>query len=184
VSFIRWGRTTCPATAGTQLLHHGVMAGTVWDQGGSAEYQCLHWQPQFLRTTPGIQEGRAKLYGTEYEARASPPTFGNMQGHNAPCAVCYTPSRTAKITIPTRTSCPPSWTREYYGYLMAPKSEHHSLKVPVCVDVNAESVPGTATRTVARNVGSQLFFIETTCSEIPCPPYFVGAEISCTVCTK
>ena len=28
----------------------------------------------------------------------------------------YTPIRNTKITIPARTSCPPSWTMEFYGY--------------------------------------------------------------------
>ena len=149
VSFTRWGRTTCPTTVGTQRLYDGIVVGTPWDQGGSAEYLCLHWQPQFLGTTPGFQEGHAKLYGTEYEARANPPAFSNIREHNAPCAVCYTPTRNTKITIPARTSCPPSWTREYYGYLMAPKSGHHSLKVPACVDINAETVPGTSARRTA-----------------------------------
>lgn len=184
MSFTRWGRNTCPDTVGTQLVYNGIVAGTAWDTGGSAAYHCLHKQPEFLSTTPGIQEGRAKFYGTEYEARASPPAFSNMRGHNAPCAVCYTASRTTEIIIPGRISCPASWTREYFGYLMTVRSEHHALTTPVCVDQNAESVPGSATRTIGTSIGSQLFFIETTCSEIPCPPYSNGAELTCVVCTK
>jgi hypothetical protein len=104
-----------------------------------------------------------------------------MIHHDAPCALCYNSTRTAKIIIPGRTSCPPSWTREYYGYLMA--AAHygsHQPKVPVCMDVNSELVPGSA----GIHTDSLLYFIETRCKGIPCPPYFDGAEISCVVCTK
>ena len=86
-----------------------------------SSYLCLHRQPQFLRTTAGLQQGWGRLYvyGTLYEARDNPPAFGSIEHHEAPSAVCYTARRNTKITIPARTSCPSSWTREYYGYLMA-----------------------------------------------------------------
>ena len=180
VTYTRWGRTLCPHT-GTEQLYEGFVAGSAWDHAGSASYLCLHETPQFLRTTPGQQEGRTGIHATEYEVRASPPAFGNMRGHNAPCVVCYVPTRTTKITIPARTSCPSSWTREYYGYLMADRShDHRSGRVPICVDVNAESVPGTA----RREARSQLYFMEITCHGAVCPPYSDGDEIACVVCTK
>ena len=181
VSFTRWGRTTCPDTNATRTLYQGTMAGSHHFEGGSAEYQCLHQQPQFLSTTPGIQELRGFLYGTEYEVQDSPPAFSDMFRHDAPCAVCYTPTRTAKIIIPARTSCPPSWTREYYGYLMADRyRSNQKTRVPVCIDVNAESVAGSA----GQNGASLLYFLETRCTGIRCPPYSNGAEIACAVCTK
>ena len=156
------------------------MAANHRDKGGSAEYLCLHKQPQFLSTRSGIQDQRSYLVGTEY--RSSPgPAFISMNYHDAPCAVCYAPTRIAKITIPGRISCPPSWTREYYGYLMA--AGHYTTqksRVPLCVDVNAQSVPGSATA----YVDSLLYFIETQCRGIACPPYSNGAEITCAVCTK
>ena len=179
MSFTRWGKTICPNTNATETLYHGTMAGSAWDQAGTAEYQCLHQQPEFIRTTPGIQNARGYLYGTEYESLDSPPAFSDMFRHDAPCAICYTPTRTAKITIPARTSCPDSWTKEYYGYLMTDKYSHSS-RVPVCVDVNAESVAGSA----VQNGRSLLYFLETTCTGIRCPPYSNGAEIACAVCTK
>lgn len=182
VSFTQWGRTTCPNTGGTQRLYEGVVAGSAWNQAGSAEYLCLHKEPQYLRTTPGVQVERAYLYGTEYRALQSPPAFSNLVHHDAPCAVCYTSTRSVKISIPGRTSCPPSWTREYYGYLMTDRFQHpsHNSRVPVCVDVNSESVPGSATA----RVHSLLLFIEVICSGLTCPPYSNGAEVTCVVCTK
>ena len=156
------------------------MAGAGYREAGSAEYLCLHKQPQFLSTTPGIQDQRSYLDGTEYRSSQG-PAFANMANHDAPCAVCYAPTRIAKITIPGRISCPPSWTREYYGYLMA--AGHyisHQSRVPLCVDVNPQSVPESA----RAYIDSLLYFIETRCRGIACPPYSNGAEIICAVCTK
>ena len=112
------------------------MAGAAHTHGGSAEYLCLHKQPQFLSTRSGTQEEGSYLYGTEYRTSQG-PAFANMANHDAPCAVCYAPTRIAKITIPGRISCPPSWTRKYYGYLMADRyNPNHKSRVPLCVDVN------------------------------------------------
>ena len=156
------------------------MTGRRYSEGGSSAYLCLHKQPQFLSITPGVQSERAYIYGTEFRTDQAAPAFSNMADHDIPCAVCYTPTRIAEITIPGRTSCPPSWTREYYGYLMADRYQHSGGEVPICVDVNAESVFGSG----GRHDDSLLFFIETRCEGIPCPPYSNGAEITCAVCTK
>ena len=156
------------------------MAGTRHDQAGSAEYLCLHKEPQFLSTEPGLQSWRSYLEGTEYLSREG-PAFNSMNYHDAPCAVCYAPTRIAKITVPGRISCPSSWTKEYYGYLMADRYHTgHKSRIPLCVDVNAESVPGS----VSERFDSLLYFIEARCRGIACPPYFNGAEITCAVCTK
>ena len=181
VSYTRWGRTNCSATEGTQLVYAGAVVGSHHQQAGSAEYLCLHDQPEFLQITPGQQEHRAKLYGTEYEGFGSLPAFTDIFRHDAPCSVCYTPSRSTKITIPGRITCPDSWTREYHGYLMtANQRVDNRSRVPICVDVNAESVDGSAAQTVT----SLLYFVETTCTGISCPPYSDGAEVACVVCTK
>ena len=180
MAFTRWGRTTCPNTEGTHLLYQGTVAGADHSQAGSAEYLCLHKQPQFLRTRSGVQSTRSYLYGTEYRSIEA-PAFTSMLNHDAPCAVCYAPTRIAKITIPGRISCPPSWTREYYGYLMAEgRYTNYQSRVPLCVDVNAQSVDGSS----RENGNSKLYFIETRCRGIACPPYSNGAEITCAVCTK
>ena len=161
-------------------MYQGFVAGSHWTEAGSAEYLCLHEQPQFLETTPGVQTERAYIYGTEYRALENPPAFSDIVHNNAPCAVCYTPARTAQITIPGRTSCPPSWTREYNGYLMTDRFPHKSSRVPLCVDKSAQAIPGSS----QADVTSLLLFIETRCEGISCPPYSDGAELTCVVCTK
>jgi hypothetical protein len=35
----------------------------------------------------------------------------NREQHDAPCAVCYIPTRHSVIMIPAKTSCPSGWTR-------------------------------------------------------------------------
>ena len=158
-----------------------VVVGSHHLEAGTAEYLCLHNVPEFFQTTAGGQVNRGKLYGTEYDSAENPPAFSNMFRHDAPCSVCYTPSRTTKITMPGRITCPNAWTQEYNGYLMA--GHHHTMvksRAPICVDVNAESIPGSAAQTVT----SLLYFVETTCTGIRCPPYSDGAEIACVVCTK
>ena len=174
VSFTVWGRNSCPYTA--ELVYQGLTVGSAWNTAGSAEFLCLHTQAQSLSTTNGVQGERAYLYGTEYRAIDYPPAFSYIAHHDAPCAVCYASTRSTKITIPERVTCPSFWTREYYGYLMTDKFSH-SPRVPICVDANAESVPGA-------NVKSLLYFIEARCAGIPCPPYYDGGELACVVCTR
>jgi hypothetical protein len=65
------------------MLYRGRITGSHRFQAGSAEYLCLHEQPQFLRTTPKAQNYRAYIYGTEYYGD-SPPAFSSMINHDAP----------------------------------------------------------------------------------------------------
>ena len=181
MSYTRWGRTMCPKTEQTELVYMGTTVGSAYNEAGSTDYLCLHPQPQLLKTTAGDQEWRGKLYSTEYESANSPPAFGNMYRHDVPCAVCYSGARSTKITIPGRLSCPETWTKEYHGYLMG--ADYHAprgSRSPICVDEKPESIPGSP----GHNVKSLLYFYETTCIGIDCPPYTGGAETSCVVCSK
>ena len=87
--------------------------------------------------------------------------------------------------IPAKTTCPTSWTQEYYGYLMSSYYGHPRTMFE-CVDSDAESVPGSA----ASTNGALFYFVESTCNGIVCPPsqssrkYAAGRELACTVCTK
>ena len=162
-------------------MYEGITAGSSYNEAGLTDYICLHMEPEFLRTTAGLQDVRARLYGTEYAIRGTSPAYSSVHRHDAPCSVCYTPSRGTKITVPGRTTCPTSWTKEYHGFLMT--NAHHNgrgSRVSVCVDISPESVAGSA----GANIKSGFYFIETTCTGIRCPPYYNGAEIACVVCTK
>ena len=189
VVYTRWGSTTCSNTTGTQLVYAGRAAGSYHTaNGGGANYLCLPEQPQYSTFTTGAQSARAYLYGAEYETGgASPGHIGvgplsSFHDHNVPCAVCHTLTRGSVLMIPALTTCPSSWTREYYGYLMAERTHpNHARSTFECVDHNPQTVPGTR-----RNTNGALFFhVEVKCNyEIPCPPYDTQKEVTCVVCTK
>ena len=182
--YTRWGKTTCPSTSGTQLLYSGRAAGNWYGQGGGgANYLCLPEQPQYSTYTAGVQSGRAYLYGAEYETTgyANSPLI-SVHDHNVPCAVCYTSARETVLMIPAQITCPSSWTREYYGYLMAERSHPaHHRSMFECVDQSPQSVPGS----IANTQGALFFHVEVKCNYgIPCPPYDTQKEVTCVVCTK
>ena len=159
-------------------MYAGRAAGSHYSyRGGGANKLCLPNSPQYLNYAPGTQGG-ASLRGTEYESAPGQP-FRHVLNNDAPCSVCYS-TRETVLMIPARISCPPSWTREYYGYLMTEHSVHHRVTFE-CVDNNPESLPGSA----GHDGGAEFFHTEVdNCDSIPCPPYVVGREITCVVCTR
>ncbi|XP_019861921.1 PREDICTED: short-chain collagen C4-like [Amphimedon queenslandica] len=156
VVYTRWGRKSCPT--GAELLYEGITGGEANNSpGGGANYVCLHKDPQYLSSHSPAYSGF--MYGTEYEW--SNGIFTGRDQHNAPCAVCYTSTKSVKLMIPARTSCPSSWTMEYRGYLMAERDAHKRNAVYECVDENVESVDGSG----ASAQGAMLFFTLSTCEK-------------------
>ena len=150
---------------------------------GGANYLCMPKDPEYSTTLTyrdGVQ-GSAYVYGTEYKQ----PLQGE-QVHNAPCAVCYVSTRPTVVMIPAKASCPPTWTREYYGYIMTdvkgspPHPRGRSMFE--CVDKDQESLPGSA----ANTPGATFHHVEASCSAggLPCLPYNDHQELNCVVCTK
>ena len=175
--YTRWGRTTCPDTPGTELVYKGLAGGSDFDQyGGGANYLCLPHDPEYLKD--GLPSTSSTLNGAEYE---SPISSSSLNNHNVPCAVCYTSKRTSKLMIPARITCPPSWTQEYIGYLMAAYESHKKNTVYECVDKDAEAVRGS----LADTNGALFYHVVATCNTgLPCKPYVSTKTITCTVCTK
>ena len=106
---------------------------------------CLTDDPVSLPFTAGQQSTshRNFIYGAEYETTDSPPALGSNHNFNVPCVACYSSVRSTKIMIPGTMNCSSSWTREYYGYLMAEDTTHTSQMSYECVDVNAEKIDGS-----------------------------------------
>lgn len=184
-TYTRWGRTTCPDATGTELVYRGRVVGSSYREAGSSNYLCLSKNPQSLQITYGIQQYRGRLYGTQYYTYDHPPAFSNLARYLAPCSVCRSSVRTSSITIPGSIHCPQTWTKEYYGYLMGEQYDrsHHS-RAPICVDLNAESDGSGYSYYQGYQDFSALYFIETACSGIECPPNNYGGELACVVCTK
>ena len=180
-TYVRWGRTTCPTELETELLYAGRAAGPRYTfQGGGANLLCLPNNPEYF-TANSPSNGAARLFGVEFDSAV---TDSNLLNHNLACAVCYTPTRVAMVMIPAWIHCPASWTNEYIGYVMTAHRDHHRLQY-VCVDQNAESVPGEGGD--SGDLTASLYHLDTSChsvSGIDCPPYNKSNEITCAVCTK
>ena len=178
VVYTRWGRTSCPNDTGAELVYEGITGGSFWDHGGGANYVCLPAKedPQYMSTH--VPPHYSYMHGTEYEHVNG--IFPGKHSHNAPCAVCYSSTKTVKLMIPARITCPSSWTIEYKGYLMTTHYGHKKNTVYECVDENPESIPGSS----ANTNGALFHFIRSTCNGLPCPPYVNNRAITCVVCTK
>ncbi|XP_031562344.1 short-chain collagen C4-like [Actinia tenebrosa] len=179
VQYVRWGRTTCPS--GASLVYKGRIGGENYlHSGGGANYVCLPETPKYGRYKDGHQDA-GYMYGTEYEVNIfNPLTNDRLHNHEAPCAVCYVQARSAKMMIPATYECPAGWTREYHGYLMTERHNHKAKSQFICVDQDAEGVPGTH----ANLDGALLYPVEGRCGSLPCLPYVDGRELTCAVCTK
>ena len=180
VTYTRWGKITCPTSTGAQLVYSGKAGGTRHNvQGGSAEMLCLPDDPDYIPATAGVTAIHpSKIYGVEYEFFDGP--LAKATEHNAPCAICFVPTRASVIMIPAKTVCPSSWTREYYGYLTTNYDGHHRSSY-TCLDINPEEVPGTGTSTID---AAFFYYTVTTCNGLSCPPYENNRIVSCVVCTK
>ena len=83
--------------------------------------------------------------------------------------------------IPAKLSCPKSWTREYYGYLMTNYHNYYANMQYECIDNYPDVIPGSSRD---RN-GARFYFVEAVCNYgLPCGPYVTRRAITCTVCTK
>ena len=72
-TYTRWGRTSCPTTAGTSLVYSGRAGKSHFTHsGGGVNYQCLPNNPEYGRYAPGVQS-QAPIYGVEYEITAAVP---------------------------------------------------------------------------------------------------------------
>ena len=175
VTYTRWGKSSCPNVTGTELVYAGRAGGSYFrHSGGGANYLCMPLDPEYNLTYAAGVRDQSYVYGVEYEN----PLQGS-QNHNAPCAVCYVSTRETVLMVPAKSSCPTSWTREYYGYLMS-EHKNNPRSTFECVDKDQESVSGSQGDTV----GAHFYHVEATCNGMDCPPYVAANELNCVVCTK
>ena len=182
VTYTRWGKTTCPTSTGAELVYSGRIGATRHNiEGGSAEKLCLPDDPDYIPETADVTVTLpSRIYGVEYEFFVGP--LANATEHNAPCAICFVPTRASVIMIPAKTVCPSSWTREYYGYLTTElDSDTHHRSSFTCLDNSAEEIPGTRPNTGS---AALLYYTISTCHGLSCPPYENDRIVSCVVCTK
>ena len=177
--YIRWGRTSCPDTPGTELVYAGRAAGSHYKHGGGgANYLCVTEDPQSLRFLAG-ENNAAILYGSEYQADHNNLPHRRLHDQDVPCALCHMTARRAVFMLPGRYECPSGWTREYHGYLVAAHHKHHRSMFE-CMDIAAEKVDGGH----ANHDGALFYHVEPRCGSLPCPRYENTKEMTCAVCSK
>ena len=158
----------------------GIIGGEHYTYpGGGVNYLCLPHNPKYDKYKDGYQSA-GYVYGTEYEVSTFNPFKKNLHNHEAPCVVCFVKSHGSMLMMPARNDCPSGWTEEYHGYLMTGYSKHKKGYEFVCVDEDAEYVPGSQ----ANKDGALLYPVEGACGSLPCNPYVAGRELTCAVCTK
>ena len=181
VTYVRWGNSSCPDTEGTELVYTGRAAGSYYShKGGGANYQCITLEPANFDSRSRTLDHSLIYYGVEYQVQDNTPLSSHsILNHDAPCAVCYVTTRVAVLMIPGTYICPQTWTREYYGWLMAERHNHHHSTFE-CVDVSPETVAGGG----ANQNGASFYHVEPRCGSLPCPPYDQQKEMTCAVCTR
>ena len=118
--------------AGSHYTHKG---------GGGGNYQCVTEEPETFSFDPGTVDA-AYIYGAEYQMEGNIPSLSRTNhDHDVPCAVCYISPRETVLMIPGRYTCTSGWTREYYGYLMSERYNHHRSTFE-CMDVAPETIAG------------------------------------------
>ena len=179
VTYVRWGRTTCPNTTGTELVYAGRAAGGNRENtGGTNDILCLPEEPEYMNFTQDL-DPRTTINGVEYKTNYDQPLY-EVHNQNAPCAICHVIQRESSLMIPARISCPGTWTLEYSGYLMTGHKDENGRQSATCVDKDPETVRGEAENTI----GVRFQHIKVTCNGIQCPPYDSQKELTCAVCTK
>ena len=119
-------------------------------------------------------------YGTEYETDSR--SLNGLHDDNVPCAACHVTSRSAHLMIPGTDQCPGGWTSEYTGWLMLERYTHKGRTMYVCVDKDAQALPGLGAHHASV---AQMYHTTVSCNNgIPCPPYVHSKELACVVCTK
>ena len=178
VTYIRWGRTSCPTVAGTEDIYNGITAGSHYTHtGGGSSFICMVKEPRYY---PGAgTDGGSYIYGTEYHTAGK--GLNSLNQDNVPCAACHVTTRSAQLMIPGTDQCPGGWTSEYTGWLMSEYYSHKGRNMFVCVDKDAQALPGLG----AGNSAALMYHTSVSCNNgIPCPPYESVKDLACVVCTK
>ena len=175
VTYVRWGRTTCPNTMDTELVYAGRAAGGLKENtGGTSDILCLPEQPEYMNFTQDLA-ARSTINGVEYQTNYDQPLY-DVYEQNVPCVICHATQRESSLMIPARISCPDTWTLEYSGYLMTAHDSEKGRQSATCVDKDPKTVPGEADHTR----GTRFQHIKATCNGIQCPPYDSQKELTCT----
>eukprot|EP01050_Picozoa_sp_SAG11_P012932 SAG11_NODE_1474_length_4839_cov_2.761603_2_plen_590_part_00 len=137
--YVRWGRSSCPASA--DLVYSGLVAGSEYRHtGGGYNYLCMHEQAAY-GTDGNTDEDAAgaRLYRAEYDVSTGGLYyFWVLQDEDVPCAVCQSSASVAVFMTAGTTQCPAGWGTEYSGYLMSSGKDTTRTEY-ICLDEQAEA---------------------------------------------
>ncbi|KAK3100042.1 hypothetical protein FSP39_013797 [Pinctada imbricata] len=159
------------------------MGGSYFQHEGAAvDYLCMPENPDFnYKYKDGVSTYRGYVFGAEYESQDNDVDIDQTYlDKDVPCAVCRIIGSTSILMIPGKTKCENSWSEQYSGYLMSGRYLHKAASQYICVDKDAEVIPGSSTPTD----GVLVYPVEVRCGSLKCPPYSEGRELACVVCSK
>ncbi|XP_064625987.1 uncharacterized protein LOC135486816 [Lineus longissimus] len=175
-TYIRWGRTVCPADA--ELVYAGYGGAQHYTHvGGSAEYICVSDKPEYASKTAAWETDQAWLYGIELQVSGT----NFFSTANADPNGLHDSDIRCAVMIPGTKSCPSNWQKEYWGYLMTGHYQHKASYSYACVDDAPEAGGENGSR---NDNGGMMYHAQGACGSLPCPPYVHGFEMTCVVCTK
>ena len=180
MTYIRWGRTSCPTVDGTEDVYNGITAGSHHGHtGGGSNYICMVKEARYHSGAVTNGGSADLIYGTEYETVSH--GLHGLHNHNVPCAACHVTTRSAQLMIPGTDQCPGGWTSEYTGWLMSERHNSKGRTMYVCVDKDAQALPGLG----ADNEVTQMYHTTVSCNNgIPCPPYELRLTPPTTACSQ
>jgi len=188
VSYVRWGRTVCPA--GSFALHKGYMSGGSYlSTGGGSNYLCMYDKPKFVRPVAGRQAYAGLILGVEFENVNNQYTSlfnldnlngGALNNQDMPCVRCYVQGSTDQIMLAGIPDCgSTAYDLQYSGFLVSGAPVHVGRSSFVCLDEAPEGTTGGQ----GNNNNEVIYPVEIGCGSLPCNPFVDGYEATCAVCT-
>jgi len=191
VSYVRWGRTACPA--GVHKLFQGYMVShfNTVSGGNAVNYLCAIDKPQFVRGMVGDQKpGSAYLTGVEMELypaynnvflKDNIPAGQGLHDQNMPCVRCYVAESTDQFMMTGRPDCGNTgYDLQYKGFQVTfGEFDRITAGEVVCLDEAPEGVPGGA----GNEHEAFVHPIQFKCGSLPCNAYPDLQEATCAVCT-
>ena len=145
--------------------------------GGPSNPLCLHKKPRDDRYSDSAWSG---IYVPAWHTLQGEeaPYSSQLESHIAPCAVCAVQEKsTSSMMIPARNDCPPGWTLEDHGFLMA---SHYTGKrsESLFFDSDIEGIMSSA------NVGHRLYAVQAEHRFGLPATYISRRSLTCVVCSR